>query len=99
MWVDRFPLHPEVKSTQIKINCVQTRCIVKGEAQKSPTFLVIFGGFCFLSGAPVLQEFHQKTFKINRFTDFTTPLANLLVFTMPLVWATNRTCENRTCEN
>ena len=34
----------------------------------------------------VLQEFHKKTFKFNKVTDFLqTPLVNPLVFTMPLV--------------
>ena len=36
------------------IKSVQTRCIVKGEAQKSPTFLAIFWGFLIFSGSPVL---------------------------------------------
>ena len=36
------------------LNSVQTRCIVKGEAQKSPLFSRCSGGFCFFSGSPVL---------------------------------------------
>ena len=44
---------------------MQTRCIVKGEAQKSPLFWRLFWGFLIFSGSPVLQEFHKKTFKFN----------------------------------
>ena len=36
------------------INSVQTRCIVKGEAQKSLLFWRFSGGFWFFSGSPVL---------------------------------------------
>ena len=35
------------KWPQYKINSVQTRCIVKGEAQKSPLFWRFSGSFCF----------------------------------------------------
>ena len=50
---------PSWKSAKIgvfrpSINNVQTRCIVKGEAQKSPRFLAIFWGLLIFSGAPVL---------------------------------------------
>ena len=36
------------------INSVQTRCIVKGEAQKSPLFWRFSGGGLIFSGSPVL---------------------------------------------
>ena len=35
-------------------NSVQTRCIVKGEAQKSPLFWRFSGGFLIFSGSPTL---------------------------------------------
>ena len=40
------------------INSVQTRCIVKGEAQKSRFSGDFLGVFDFFSGSPVLWEFH-----------------------------------------
>ena len=63
---------------------VQTRSIVKGEAQKSPLFWR-FSGFWIFSGSPVLQEFHKKTLKFKKSPIFTTPLVNPPVFTMHLV--------------
>ena len=53
----------------LKINNVQTMCIVKGKAQKVH-FSGDFWGFLIFSGAPVLLEFHKKTFKFNRITEF-----------------------------
>ena len=47
-------------------NSVQTRCIVKGEAQKSPLFWRFSGGFLIFSGSLVLYKFHKKTFKLNK---------------------------------
>ena len=37
-----------------KINSVQTRCIVKGEARRSPLFLATFWGFLIFSGSLAL---------------------------------------------
>ena len=54
---------------KVKINSMQSRCIVKGEAQKSPLFWQFWGGFGF-SGVLVLWESRLKTFKFIKITDF-----------------------------
>ena len=38
------PRNGKYHSNMAQINSVQTRCIAKGEAQKSPLFLAIFWG-------------------------------------------------------
>ena len=42
----------------------------KRRGSEKSTFLAIFWGFLIFSGAPVLWEFHKKTFKFNKITDF-----------------------------
>ena len=44
-WLSCAPQAQEARGDEI--NSVQTRCIVKGEAQKSPLFWRFSGGFCF----------------------------------------------------
>ena len=51
-------------------NSVQTRCIVKGEAQISPLFWRLSGGLGFSQELLFSKEFHKKTFKFNKIPDF-----------------------------
>ena len=48
---------------------VQTRCIVKGEAQRSPLLGDFLGGFDFLMSACFVNS-TRKPFKFNKITDF-----------------------------
>ena len=49
---------------------VQTRCIVKGEAQKIHFSGDFLGAFDFLRVACSLNQFHKKTFKFTEIPDF-----------------------------
>ena len=65
------------------INSVQTRRIVKGEAQKSPLFWRISGSFRF-SQDRLWQEFHKKTLKFNKSPIFTnTPCKSTCLYSAP----------------
>ena len=68
------------------INSVQTRCIVEGEAQKSPLSSNFLGGCAFLRIACSLGIPLKNPFKFNiKSPILQTPLVHPLVFTMPLV--------------
>ena len=65
------------------INSVQTRCIVKGEAQKSPLFWRFSEFFYFLRIACSLG-FPQETFKFNKIPIFTnTPCKSTCLYNAP----------------
>ena len=51
-------------------NSVQTRCIVKGEAQKSPLFWRFSGGFWFSQDRLLSRNSTRKPFKFNKIPDF-----------------------------
>ena len=55
------------------INCVQTRCIVKNEAQKSPLFLAIFWGLLSEKGPEAVRTQHNKSTNRPNFTHVQTP--------------------------
>ena len=78
------------------INSVQTRCIVKGEAQKIPLFWAIFWKFLIFSRAPVLYEFHKKTFKFNKKPIFTnTPCKPTFLYNAPSTHTVEMTVDFR----
>ena len=65
-----FPLQDCGLLSKKHIYSVQTRCIVEGEAQKSPLFWGFSGGSLIFSGSPVLQDFHKTAFKFDKIPDF-----------------------------
>ena len=68
------------------ISSVQTRCIVKGEAQKSPLFWRFSGGFWFSQDRLFSRNSTRNPLNLIKNPRFLqTPLVNPLVFTMHLV--------------
>ena len=64
--------------------CMQTRCIVEGEAQKSPLFWRFSGGFRFFQERLFSRNSTRKPLKFNRFLQ--TPLVNpLFLYNAPSV--------------
>ena len=53
-----------------KVDSVQTRCIVKGEAQKSPLFWRFSGGFCFSQERLFFLNSTRKPLNFNKIADF-----------------------------
>ena len=54
-----------------KINSVQTRCIVKGEAQKSPLFWRFSGGLCFSQDRLFSRNSNRKPLNLIKSPIFT----------------------------
>ena len=67
------------------LNNVQIRCIVKGEAQKSPLFWRFSGGFWFSQDRLLCRNSKRKPLNLVKSPILRTPLVNPLVFTMHLV--------------
>ena len=74
----------------MKINSVQTRCIVKGEAQKSPLFWRFSGGFWFSQDRLFSRNSTSKPFNLIKSRFLQTPLVKPLVFTMYLEWGVSQ---------
>ena len=66
-------------------NSAQTRCIVKGEAQKSPLFWQFSGGFWFSQDRLFSRNSTRKPLNLINPWFLQTPLVKPLVFTMRLV--------------
>ena len=58
-------------SSITEINSVQTRCIVKGEAQKSPLFWRFSGSVWFSQDRLLSRNSTRKPFQFNKIPDFT----------------------------
>ena len=68
-----------------RINSVQTRCIVKGEARKSPLFGRFSGGLWFSQDRLFSRNSTRKPLNLTKAPIFTnTPCTSTLVFTMHL---------------
>ena len=66
------------------INSVQTSCIVKGEAQKSPLFWRFSGSFWFSQERLFSWNSTRKPFKFNKIPDFTnTPCKPTCLYNAP----------------
>ena len=72
-------------SSPERINSVQTRCIVKGEAQKSPLFWRFLGGFWFSQDRLFSRNSTRNPLNLINPRFLQTPLVKPLVFTMHLV--------------
>ena len=67
------------------VKSVQTRCIVKGETQKSPLFWRFSGGLGFSQDLMFTRNSTRKPLNLIKSLIFATPLVNPHVFTMHLV--------------
>ena len=92
LWVSRMPLNvvfvkPQTWS-RLKhhyFNSVQTRCIVKGEAQKNPLFWRFSGSFWFSQDRLFSRNSTRNPLNLIKSPILQTPLVNPLVFTIHLV--------------